>query len=62
MSIEGRRRNPEVFDALIATIPLGRMGDGVKDIGRPICWLCTDEASYLTGTTIQLDGGQFFLH
>jgi meso-butanediol dehydrogenase/(S,S)-butanediol dehydrogenase/diacetyl reductase len=62
LSRRAQSMNPEQFDRLISTIPVGRMGDPEKDIGRPICWLCTDEAGYMTGTTIQLDGGQLFLH
>jgi NAD(P)-dependent dehydrogenase (short-subunit alcohol dehydrogenase family) len=62
MSEEGRRRNPEMMERLVASIPMGRMGDPEKDIGRPISWLCTDEAGYLTATTIMLDGGQMFIH
>jgi NAD(P)-dependent dehydrogenase (short-subunit alcohol dehydrogenase family) len=38
------------------------MGDPEKDIGRPVSWLCTEEAGYLTATTIMLDGGQMFIH
>ena len=62
MSREGYERHPEVFDRLIKTTPLGRMGDAETDLGGPICWLCTKEAGYMTGTTIQLDGGQMFMH
>jgi NAD(P)-dependent dehydrogenase (short-subunit alcohol dehydrogenase family) len=62
MSEEGRRRNPEMMERLVASIPLGRMGDPEKDIGRPVSWLCTEEAGYLTATTIMLDGGQMFIH
>jgi NAD(P)-dependent dehydrogenase (short-subunit alcohol dehydrogenase family) len=62
MSRESQRQNPEQLERLISTIPMGRMGDAEIDIGRPVCWLCTDEAGFMTGTTVQLDGGQLFLH
>lgn len=52
------RHNPEEAEQFIAGIPAGRVGDPVADIGRPVAWLCTAEASYLTGVTIPLDGGQ----
>lgn len=52
------RHNPEEAERFIARIPAGRVGDPVADIGRPVAWLCTAEASYLTGVTIPLDGGQ----
>ncbi len=37
-------------------IPLGRLGDPV-DIARTVLFLCSDEASYITGTTLVVDGG-----
>jgi NAD(P)-dependent dehydrogenase (short-subunit alcohol dehydrogenase family) len=62
MSEEGRRRDPEMMERLVATIPMGRMGDAELDIGRPVSWLCSEEAGYLTATTVMLDGGQMFIH
>lgn len=50
--------NPEEAAEFLAAIPAGRVGDPVLDIGRPVAWLCSGEASYLTGATIPLDGGQ----
>lgn len=37
-------------------IPLGRWGTA-DEIARAIAWVASDEASYLTGTTLVLDGG-----
>ncbi|MGX1858402.1 SDR family NAD(P)-dependent oxidoreductase [Dietzia sp. NPDC055340] len=50
--------NPEEAAEFIAAIPAGRVGDPLDDIGRPVAWLCSAEASYLSGATIPLDGGQ----
>lgn len=50
--------NPEEAEEFVSTIPAGRIGDPVEDIGVPVAWLCSDEARYLTGATIPLDGGQ----
>lgn len=50
--------NPEEAEEFVAAIPAGRIGDPVEDIGVPVVWLCSDEARYLTGATIPLDGGQ----
>jgi NAD(P)-dependent dehydrogenase (short-subunit alcohol dehydrogenase family) len=50
--------NPEEAKAFARTIPLGRIGDVEKDIGRAIAALCGQDFSYLTGATIPLDGGQ----
>jgi 3-oxoacyl-[acyl-carrier protein] reductase len=36
--------------------PLGRFGQP-EEIARTICWLASDEASFITGTTIVADGG-----
>lgn len=52
------RHNREEAEQFIARVPAGRVSDHVADIGRPVAWLCTAEASYLTGVTIPLDGGQ----
>ncbi len=41
---------------LIAAIPLGRMGQPA-DIGQAVAWLCSDEAAWVTGTTIHVNGG-----
>jgi len=37
-------------------IPYGRIGE-VEDVARPVSWLCSDEADYVTGTTLYIDGG-----
>jgi NAD(P)-dependent dehydrogenase (short-subunit alcohol dehydrogenase family) len=47
--------------AIVQSIPLGRMGDLVKDIGQPIAFLASDESAFITGSTLSLDGGQTYL-
>ena len=42
---------------MTASIPLGRLGT-VEDIGNAALFLATDEAAYITGQTIVVDGGQ----
>jgi len=49
---------PEEAAAFFKTIPLRRIGDCEQDIGRAVAMLASDEAGYLTGATIPLDGGQ----
>jgi 3-oxoacyl-[acyl-carrier protein] reductase len=40
-----------------ASIPLRRLGS-VEDIGHAALFLASDEAGYITGQTIVVDGGQ----
>jgi 3-oxoacyl-[acyl-carrier protein] reductase len=40
-----------------ASIPLGRLGS-VEEIGHACLFLATDEAAYITGQTLVVDGGQ----
>lgn len=37
-------------------IPLGRLGCG-NEIAKVVCFLASDEAAYMTGTTVTVDGG-----
>jgi NAD(P)-dependent dehydrogenase (short-subunit alcohol dehydrogenase family) len=48
--------NPEANQSLISKIPLGCWGD-VKDIAKLAVYLCSEEAGYITGTDILIDGG-----
>lgn len=42
--------------ALAASVPLGRLG-GLDEVAAVVSWLLSDDASYVTGTTILVDGG-----
>ena len=46
----------EQRETLLRTIPLGRMGKP-EDVARVVGFLCSDEASYITGQVIAVDGG-----
>lgn len=46
----------EDIDALQPQFPFGRIGEP-EDPARLIAWLCTDEASWITGQTINSEGG-----
>jgi 3-oxoacyl-[acyl-carrier protein] reductase len=48
---------PEYRASMEASIPLGRLGF-VEEIGAAAVFLATDEAGYITGQTIVVDGGQ----
>jgi len=43
---------------LVKDIPLGRFGDP-DEVASLISFLCSDEASYITGQTIHINGGLF---
>jgi 3-oxoacyl-[acyl-carrier protein] reductase len=38
-------------------IPLGRFATGA-DIGNAVCWLASDEAAFVTGVELPVDGGR----
>lgn len=44
------------LNALLANIPLGRMGSP-EDVAGLVAFLCSDDASYITGSTFVVDGG-----
>jgi 3-oxoacyl-[acyl-carrier protein] reductase len=48
----------ETFDATIKNIPLGRAGTP-EDVAHAIAFLCGDESAFLTGETIEINGGMF---
>ncbi|MBW4708328.1 SDR family oxidoreductase [Roseobacter sp. YSTF-M11] len=48
---------PEMRKKFLATIPLGRFSTP-QDIGNAACFLCSDEASMITGTAVEVDGGR----
>jgi len=48
----------EVTDSLTKQIPLGRLGH-VRDIASLVSFLCSEFGSYITGETIQVNGGMY---
>ena len=49
-------KNPEEMKELIDEIPLGRIGSP-EEVAGLVAYLASDAASYITGTTIIIDGG-----
>ena len=48
---------PERYEQTIKGVPMGRFADPEKDVGGMCVFLCSDEASFVTGETITLQGG-----
>jgi len=51
------KMQPEVAAASAAANPMGRMGDPERDIGGVAVFLASEDARYLTGNTLFVDGG-----
>jgi 3-oxoacyl-[acyl-carrier protein] reductase len=49
---------PRGFDAIVASIPSGRMGHP-QEVADAVVYLCSDRASWITGACIVVDGGQY---
>ena len=47
---------PEALASLLTLIPYGRIGEPA-DVGRAVTWLVSDDADYIHGQTIVVDGG-----
>ena len=54
---EWKENYPELFERTIQGIPLGRFADPMEDIGRVAVFIASEDASYITGETISLQGG-----
>ena len=48
---------PQMRAKSLATIPLGRFSTP-EDLGNAACFLCSDEASMITGAALEVDGGR----
>ncbi len=47
-----------VMETIVAGIPVGRLGT-VEEIARCTCFLAADEAGFITGSTLTINGGQY---
>lgn len=48
---------PEIRAKFISTIPIGRFSTP-EDMGNAACFLCSEEASMITGVAMEVDGGR----
>jgi 3-oxoacyl-[acyl-carrier protein] reductase len=46
----------EIRDAILGSTPLGRLGEP-EDVARAVRFLCSDEAAFVTGAVLLVDGG-----
>lgn len=52
-----RTSNPALYDATLKSIPWGRFGNP-EEVANTALFLCSDLASWITGQTVIVDGGQ----
>lgn len=50
----------KVREAIIAQIPVGRLGEA-SEVARCVVFLASDEAGFITGSTLSANGGQYFV-
>ncbi|MDG1996279.1 MAG: SDR family oxidoreductase [Emcibacteraceae bacterium] len=48
---------PEIREKFLSTIPIGRFSTP-EDMGNAACFLCSEEASMVTGVAMEVDGGR----
>nr|MBS0038403.1 SDR family oxidoreductase [Saprospiraceae bacterium] len=49
-------KQKEAEQAFIEKKPMGRMGEP-EEVAHPVLWLCSDQASFVTGQAVAVDGG-----
>ena len=53
-----RALDPELYNATLRSIPWGRLGTP-EEVANAALFLCSDAATWVTGQTLSVDGGQF---
>lgn len=48
---------PAVLEKIVAKIPVGRLGQA-QEIARAVAFLCSEDAGFVTGSTMSINGGQ----
>ena len=49
-----------VLQKIVAQIPVGRLGEA-EEVGRCVVFLASDEAGFVTGSTLTVNGGQYLV-
>ena len=47
----------EAYDRFVSTVPLGRLCQP-RDMANAALYLCSDEADFITGVMLEVDGGR----
>ena len=58
---EDKYRDPRAHEAMCNKIPMGRRGD-TDEVSDTVLYIASDEASYITGQTLFVDGGLTLVH
>jgi acetoacetyl-CoA reductase len=53
-----RQVSPEVIQSIVAHIPVGRLGT-TQDVARAVTFLVSEQAGFITGSTLSVNGGQY---
>ena len=48
----------KVMEGIVGAIPVGRLGEA-EEIARCVAFLASDDAGFVTGSTISANGGQY---
>ncbi len=56
MSVDERFTREDNEKRIVAAVPMGRVGQAIE-VARAALWLASDEASYVTGVALPIDGG-----
>src|SRR5262245_645491 len=54
---ERKTSNPQLYNAILRSIPWGRLGHP-EEVANAALFLCSDAATWVTGQTLTVDGGQ----
>jgi 3-oxoacyl-[acyl-carrier protein] reductase len=57
--VDAFENDPGLEPRLSTRVPLGRVGDPIEDVAPAVLFLLSDEARYITGQTLVVDGGRF---